>query len=103
MNSAIVAVVDPMLEKAECEKHKLDRMPQYRVLLHNDDYIEAEYVVKTLKELLAFDETRAIIVMVEADETEVALVLVTHKERAELIEEQFRSKGLKITIEPEDS
>ena len=30
----------------------------------------------------------------------VALLLVTHKERAELYADQFQSKGLTVTIEP---
>ena len=32
--------------------------------------------------------------------TGVALLLTTHKERAELYQEQFQSKGLTVTIEP---
>jgi ATP-dependent Clp protease adapter protein ClpS len=39
--------------------------------------------------------------MMEAHTTGVSLVLVTHKERAELYEEQFRSVLLTVTIEPE--
>ena len=38
--------------------------------------------------------------VVEADDTGVALILTTHKERAELYQEQFTSKGLVVTIEP---
>jgi ATP-dependent Clp protease adapter protein ClpS len=38
-------------------------------------------------------------VTIEAHETGVALLLVTHKERAELYCEQFRSKSLKVTME----
>ena len=30
----------------------------------------------------------------------VALLLVTHRERAELIQEQFQTRGLTVTIEP---
>jgi ATP-dependent Clp protease adapter protein ClpS len=37
---------------------------------------------------------------VEAHETGVALLLTTHKERAELYKDQFESKGLTVTIEP---
>ena len=36
----------------------------------------------------------------EADQTGVALLLVTHKERAELYQEQFTSAVLTVTIEP---
>jgi ATP-dependent Clp protease adapter protein ClpS len=40
--------------------------------------------------------------MQEADKTGVALILVTHKERAELYKDQFESKGLTVTIEPDE-
>jgi ATP-dependent Clp protease adapter protein ClpS len=36
----------------------------------------------------------------EAHNTGVALLLVTHKERAELYVDQFKSKSLTVTIEP---
>jgi len=39
--------------------------------------------------------------MLEAHESGIALLLVTHKERAELYQEQFKSKGLVVTIEPQ--
>ena len=38
--------------------------------------------------------------MMEAQETGVSLLLVTHKEKAELLQEQFKSKSLIVTIEP---
>ena len=39
----------------------------------------------------------------EAHETGVALLLVTHKERAELYQDQFESKGLTtVTIQPDE-
>jgi ATP-dependent Clp protease adapter protein ClpS len=39
--------------------------------------------------------------MLEAHKSGVALLLVTHKERAELYKDQFQTKGLTCTIEPE--
>jgi ATP-dependent Clp protease adapter protein ClpS len=38
--------------------------------------------------------------MMEAHTTGVALVLTTHRERAELYQEQFKSRRLTVTIEP---
>lgn len=75
-------------------------LPQFRVLLHNDDVNEMLFVVGTVMELAALPKERAILVVLEADSTGVALVLVTHKERAELYMDQFTSKGLTVTIEP---
>lgn len=75
-------------------------MPPWKVLLHNDDKNEMLFVVKTVAELTPLNEQEAEIRTVEAHKTGVALLLVTHKERAELYQEQFASKGLIVTIEP---
>ena len=37
---------------------------------------------------------------VEAHEAGVAMLLVTHRERAELIQDQFQTRGVTVTIEP---
>lgn len=79
---------------------KSRRLPPYKVLLHNDDVNEMGYVVKTIVELAHLAEEEAVQKMLEAHETGVALLLVTHKEKAELLQEQFHSKQLAVTIEP---
>ena len=38
--------------------------------------------------------------MLEAHETGVTLLVETHREHAELLQEQFQSKQLTVTIEP---
>lgn len=78
---------------------RVDRLPPYRVLLHNDDVHDMLDVVNTIVELTPIDRTRATLVMLEAHTTGVAMLLVTHKERAELYRDQFRSKQLTVTIE----
>ena len=57
-------------------------------------------VVYTVVELTPLNEDSAKERTMEAHETGVALLLVTHKERAELYKEQFASKGLTVSIEP---
>jgi ATP-dependent Clp protease adaptor protein ClpS len=79
---------------------RLERMPQFRVLLHNDHVSDALYVVEALCDLTPLMPQRAAAVMMEAHRTGLALVLMTHRERAELYVEQFRSKKLTVTIEP---
>lgn len=79
---------------------RTDDLPPFRVLLHNDDVNTGDYVVQAIQELTPLNHARAIDVMLEADATGVALVLTTHKERAELYAEQFTSKNLTVTIEP---
>lgn len=76
------------------------QLPPYKVLLHNDSKNTFEHVILTLIELTPLDVNRATQVTFEADKTGVALVLVTHKERAELYVDQFRSKSLTVTVEP---
>lgn len=75
-------------------------MPPWKVLLHNDDKNDFEHVILTLLELTPLDIQEAKRITFEADEEGLALVLVTHKERAELYVDQFRSKSLTVTIEP---
>jgi ATP-dependent Clp protease adapter protein ClpS len=37
---------------------------------------------------------------IEAHQSGVSMLLVTHRERAELIQDQFQTRGLTVTIEP---
>ena len=75
-------------------------LPPWKVLLHNDDKNDMPYVISTIMELTTLKEQDAKLRMKEAHETGVALLVVTHKERAELYKDQFESKGLTVTIEP---
>ena len=75
-------------------------LPPWKVLLHNDDKNDMIYVVETIMSLTPLKEQDALLRMEEAHKTGVALLLTTHKERAELYKEQFQSKGLVVTIEP---
>jgi len=75
-------------------------LPPWKVLLHNDEKNDMLFVVLTIMELTPLNELDAKRRMFEAHENGVALLLVTHKERAELYKDQFESKGLTVTIEP---
>lgn len=76
------------------------QLPQFRVLLHNDDVNDPMFVIGAVVELAPLTKEQAVLVVLEAESTGVGLVLVTHKERAELYQDQFTSKGLTVTIEP---
>lgn len=76
------------------------QLPQFRVLLHNDDVNDLVFVIGTVVELAPLTKEQAVLVVLEVQSTGVGLVLVTHKERAELYQDQFTSKGLTVTIEP---
>ncbi len=77
-------------------------LPPWRVLLHNDDVNVIDDVVSTLQKLTPLSKQDAIIRATEAHEKGLALLLVTHQERAELYVEQFASCNLTVTAEPED-
>ena len=79
---------------------KLDKLPPYRVLLHNDDHNDMLDVVEAITRLTPLNHEAAIEVMLRAHTRGLALVLVTHKERAELYQDQFKSEKLTVTIEP---
>ena len=75
-------------------------LPPWKVLLHNDDVNTVGEVVVSLMEITPLDEKSAVKCTLEADRDDVALILVTHKERAELYVEQFQTRGITVTIEP---
>lgn len=80
---------------------RLDRMPPWKLLLHNDDKNDMGFVIETIIELTSLNPHAALIKMVEAHKSGVALLLTVHREYAELLHEQFTSKGLTTTIEPD--
>ena len=95
------ATAKPKTKGKRAPKKKPPQMlPPWKVLLHNDDKNVRDYVVDTIVELTPLNKQDATVRMDEADKTGVALLLVTHKERAELYQDQFTSKGLTVTIEP---
>ena len=77
-------------------------LPPFKVLLHNDDANTFEHVIATILQLTQLNAQDAIERTIEAHETGCALLLVTHKERAELYQQQFQSASLTVTIEPEE-
>jgi len=75
--------------------------PPYKVILHNDDVNDMEYVIQTICRLTPLNLDQAIQRMMEAHLKGMALLLVCHKARAELYQEQCKSCHLTVTIEPE--
>ncbi len=76
-------------------------LPPYRVLLHNDDVNTFEHVITAILKLTHLSAEDAVQRTIEAHERGVSLLLVTHRERAELYVEQFQSLSLTVTCEPE--
>jgi len=86
-------------KKSKPQKNPPQHLPPWRVLLHNDPHNTFEHVITTIIELTTLNEQQAKVRTMEADQTGVALLLVTHKERAELYKDQFESKSLTVSIE----
>ena len=86
--------------RTETAPPRLKRMPEWHVLLHNDDVNIMGDVVEAIVELTPLRFEDAVVRMVEAHQRGVSLLLSTHQEHAELLQEQFQSKRLTVTIEP---
>ncbi len=90
---------------AQPEAHvdrRTHQLPPFRVLLHNDDVNTFDHVILTILNLTHLALEEAVQRALEAHETGQSLLLVTHRERAELYVEQFRSCSLTVTAEPDD-
>ncbi len=85
------------------DSRKVTHLPQYKVLLHDDPVNDIEHVVLTILKITSLSLAMAQEKTMEAHRTGISLILVTHKERAELYQEQFGSYNLTVTIEPDAS
>ncbi len=88
-------VVEPDVEE------KVRQLPPYRVLLHNDDVNSFDHVILTILKLTSLNERDAVLRTIEAHEKGLSLLLMTHRERAELYVEQFTTFQLTVTCEPD--
>ncbi len=82
------------------EGPKQGKLPPWKVVLHNDHINLMEDVVKTILQLTPLSQQAAIRRMLEAHARGRALLMTTHRERAELYKQQFASKRLTVTIGP---
>lgn len=95
-----IKVPPSVSERPETTQPVLDRLPPFKVILHNDHVNDMMYVVETICDLTPLNPHTATHAMMEAHKTGAALLLTTHRERAELYIEQFKSKRLNVSIEP---
>ncbi len=97
------AVADEKKASPRPRKKPPQPMRPWKVMLHNDDVNVFEDVVQVIRKLTALTKQQALLRTLEAHEKGVALLLVTHKERAELYVEQFASCALTVTAEPDEA
>src|SRR3972149_3448995 len=95
-----IAVTGAPVKKPAVPSRRPKQLPPYKVLLHNDEVNTFESVIAAILKLTTLQPQEAVLRTLEAHETGVALLLVTHKERAELYHEQFTTFKITVTIEP---
>ncbi len=101
-SDGMTATAAPVITAAPT-KPKPRKLPLFRVLLHNDEVNTFEYVISSVRRLTPLAMEEAVLKALEAHETGVSLLLVTHQERAELYAEQFTSMKISVSIEPDRS
>ncbi len=97
----VTATASAPVKKPAVPKRRPKQLPPYKVLLHNDDVNTFESVIATILKLTTLQPQEALLRTLEAHETGVALLLMTHKERAELYVDQFITFKITVTIEPD--
>ncbi|RMH73325.1 MAG: ATP-dependent Clp protease adaptor ClpS [Gemmatimonadetes bacterium] len=94
-----VPQIKPKPAKGRAKSDKLDKLPRYAVILHNDDEHSMDEVVAYLMQIFGFSLGKATLHMLEAHYEGRSTVMVTHQERAELYRDKMRSKTLIASIE----
>ena len=78
---------------------KTEILPPWKIILHNDDDLAAEFVINKVQEVTKLDEEAAAKRVLEAHKNGKAILLTTHKEKAELLVEMFESFKITVTME----
>lgn len=95
------AAVAAPVKKPAVPKRRPRQLPPFKVLLHNDEVNTFESVIAAILKLTALEPQEALLRTLEAHESGVALLLVTHRERAELYQDQFATFKITVSIEPD--
>jgi ATP-dependent Clp protease adaptor protein ClpS len=94
------ATQTPPAEKRAPDREKADQLPQWHVVLHNDEINTMDHVVASIVRITPLRQPLAIDRMQQAHHKGRARLLTTHRERAELYRDQFKARQLKVTLEP---
>ncbi|MDO4628991.1 MAG: ATP-dependent Clp protease adaptor ClpS [Planctomycetia bacterium] len=89
---------EKVCEKSK-SKNKPKRLPQYRVMLWNDDDHSFEYVIRMMRSIFGYDKTRGMIIACGVHACGKTPVAVLPLEVAELRREQIRQFGPDPLIE----
>ncbi len=88
-------------KRPQPQRPPVELLPRFKVLLHNDDVNDMDYVIRSVCRITPLGVEDAIVRVLEAHLSGLSLLLVTHQELAELYQDQFTSASLTVTIEPE--
>ena len=87
------AATKPAAKPGRAEKTERRELPPFNVILLNDDDHTYPYVVEMLRRLFGHSEDFAYRIARTVDHQGRAIVLTTHKERAEFKRDQIRGFG----------
>lgn len=89
---------------APTTENKTKTLPPYKVILHNDNINSAPIVVERIVQFCPLDLHQAEEKTLEAHEKGLSVLFVTHRERAELAQEQFTAciPPINVTIEEDN-
>lgn len=89
----------PLIEANILER--LQMLPRFHVMLHNDDFHDMDHVVRALLQtVLALSVDEAVRIMFEAHTSGVAHVITCPRETAEFYCDGLKRFGLISTLEP---
>ncbi len=93
------------LDSGSCAAHSPNptqsrQLPRFKVVLLRDAINDLMFIVRTVMELTRLCRAEATHKMWEAHHSGRSVILVTHRERAELYVEQFASRNLATILEP---
>lgn len=99
MEKSSAAVANPATKEQKAVSPPR-HLPLYKVILHNDDKLTFEDVIESIVMLTPLQTLEAQQRAEEAHSHGCSLLLIIHRERAELYQEQFQSRQVTVTIEP---
>ena len=92
------APTEPKGKPSAATKYKPRQLPPYHVVLLNDDDHTHEYVIEMLLSLFAHPPERGYQLAQQVHTTGRAVVLTTHKEKAELKRDQIHAFGPDLAV-----
>ena len=75
------------------DRPRVEPPRKWNVVLIDEQHHSYEYVIKMMQELFAWDQTKALKIAKAVDQEGRAVCLTTHKEHAELKQEQIHGYG----------